>query len=95
MSRAWVSDAAWFEQPEPATEAFPAPLPVDEAEHQAALAEIDLPPHPLTSHRLRVMPSRWLPVLRWSSETLQVAFGASLGCSIVFVFLSLLAWLTR
>jgi hypothetical protein len=103
MSRVWLGgfDAAssrieWFEQPEPDTEAFPVVQPaaptrlVSAAEHQAALAEIDLPPHPL-----RLRPSRWAGARRWSAETLQVALGATLGCGGVLAILSVLAWFAR
>jgi hypothetical protein len=74
---------------EPATEWIRVvkPTPVTEAEHQAALAEIDLPPYPL-----ELAPSPLRVLGSWAAATLQIALGATIGAMVVIVAL---AWIVQ
>lgn len=77
---------------EPATEQLriAGPTPVTEDEHQASLAEIDLPPHPL---ELTLSP--WHSLAGWASATLQIALGAAFGALVVIVALAWIVQATR
>lgn len=77
---------------EPATEQLriARPAPVTEDEHQTALNEIDLPPHPL---ELTLSP--WHSLAGWASATLQIALGAAFGALVVIVALAWIVQATR
>lgn len=85
MNATWLGGRATVNTP-PATGWF-TQGPASEAEHQAALAEIDLPPHPLGLHL-----SPWQALRQWLAETAQLAIGFLIGALAVVMLLS---WLAR
>lgn len=68
-----------------------------EEEHRAALAELDLPSHPLTAREqlARIAPSHWYALNRWLLEVATIALGFTLGACAVVLILGYAVWLVR